>query len=80
MLVPVVVVQGGSNFQWMGLVPVLECGEGADVMPRDGLRVGIECGGDDASNGKLSSNKPVDWPVRPNAELMRSASRVDAEA
>ena len=33
------VVQDESNFELMGLVPVLEGGEGADGMPEAGLRV-----------------------------------------
>ena len=38
----VLVVQGESNFELTGLLPVLECGEGADVLPGVGLLVGVE--------------------------------------
>ena len=44
------VVQGESSHEWMGLVHGLEGGEGAHGMPGDGLRVGVECGGEGASN------------------------------
>ena len=43
-------VQGESSCEWMGLVHVLEGGEEADGMPGVGFPVVAESGGEDASN------------------------------